>query len=389
MTERVTTFAIAQTRLVPHTFNNAQRTMRLIVPNNIEGYALQIRLSNRFGSVPVWIGNATVAICDDKDTPNMDTMRTLTVNGDSNFAIVPQKTVYSDVIPLEVKPGQWIAISLYYPGSAKVESGNCVGNFGQRSVKGDFCQQQQLSAAKLWTQLSHTVVPWDASSAITTVDGVLVHTKAQVSHRVVATFGDSIMQQGTWTTPFTAYLHKKYPGEISLCNMGIGGNRLLHDAPPLVNGNYGIQGMERYKWDLYDIEGLTHVIFCIGTNDLGLPGKEGAPEEELITPQEYQTAVTAFVADMHSRGVKVYGATLLPRVLNLLYTQQRELLRQEINNWIKTCGIFDAVLDFEKVVQAEDGEAGMKKEYDLPDGLHPNLAGGKAIADSIDLELFA
>ncbi|MEG1641117.1 MAG: GDSL-type esterase/lipase family protein, partial [Ruthenibacterium sp.] len=207
--------------------------------------------------------------------------------------------------------------------------------------------------------------------------------------RVLATFGDSIMQQGAWVTPFTKALYAKYKGEISVCNLGIGGNRLLHESPPLNKGFYGHAGMARYRYDLLPLNGLTHVILALGTNDIGLPGKDAVPEDELITVQDYSTALTTLVEDLRRQDVqKIFGALLLPREINHVYTEEREQLRLAINEWIRTSKLFDAVLNLGAPIADTDG-IGMKKEFSMPDGLHPNKAGGKAIADAIDLTLFA
>ena len=78
---------------------------------------------------------------------------------------------------------------------------------------------------------------------------------------------------------------------------------------------------------------------------------------------------------------------MLPRELNGVYTPMRESLRRTLNDWIQNSGVFDAVLDFVSPV-ADPSGVGMKKEFALPDGLHPNRAGGLALAQSIDLSLF-
>ena len=51
-----------------------------------------------------------------------DTVRPLTVHGDTSFALVPQRDVFSDRVALPVQPGCTIAVSLYYPGGEKVTS---------------------------------------------------------------------------------------------------------------------------------------------------------------------------------------------------------------------------------------------------------------------------
>lgn len=389
MSNRASTFSIAHTDLSAPPFNNAMRTVRITVPNNLCGSGIYLKFSNYYSKRPVWISHGSIALCERKGEIIKDTLRPITVFGDTSFAIVPQRDIYSDFIGFNVEAGQIIAVSLYYPLEDKVSSGNFIGNFAQRSLKGNFVNDETFAHAKLWTKISHSLMPWDASSGLTTLSSVIVQLNdGAPKPKVIAAFGDSVMQQGTWTTPFTLKLYQKYTGQVSFCNLGIGGNRLLHDSPEHVKGLYGKKGIERYIHDLLPIEGLTHVIFGLGTNDLGLPGKDGAPLDELITLQQYQEAVVGFVNELHGRGIKVFGCTLLPREIQGVYTAERENLRIAINTWIKEYAPFDAVLDFDAVVIDEKDFIGMKKEYVMPDGLHPNIAGGKALADSIDITLF-
>ncbi len=389
MARRVCTFAVAHTDLAAQPFNNAARTVRVLVPNNLPGSAVYVKFSNYYGDRPVWVGNATIALADEAGNLLPGTVRPLTVYGDTSFALVPQRDVFSDRVPLPVLPGQTLAVSLYYPLADKVVSGNFVGTFAARSVKGDYCAEGQLPKARLLSTLSRSVLPWDVTSAVTTLSAVLVEQEDTAPRpRVVAAFGDSIMQQGAWVTPFTRRLYEAYPGAASVCNLGIGGNRLLHDSPAFFKGMYGHAGTRRFAWDLAPVEGLTHALLCLGTNDLGLPGRDGAPEEELITLPDYQAGVSVLVEQLRRSGVKVYAGLLLPRAVNKAFPSEREDLRLAINEWLTGCGLFDAVLDLGAPIAAEEGP-GMKKEYALPDGLHPNKAGGLAIAEAIDLGLFA
>lgn len=385
----VAAFAVAHTDISAQPFNNAQRTVRVLVPNNLPGTGLWLHFCSDYAEKPVWVEDATVAIADEKGRLMPGTVRPVKVHGDTSFALCPHRAAVSDFVRLPVQPGQTIAVSLYYPGDDKVTSGNFVSTFAQRSVKGNFTHAAALPKARLWSDLATTVLPWDLSSAVTTLRAVCVQQPAAwPAPRVVAAFGDSIMQQGAWVTPFTLRLYERFPGEVSVCNLGIGGNRLLHDSPAAVRGFYGRAGIERYRRDLLQIDGLTHVLFALGTNDIGLPGKDGAPETDLITPEQYARAVTQIASELRARGVKVFAGKMLPRELNHVYTPEREALRAELNRWLESCPLFDAVLDLGAPIADESG-VGMKKEFALPDGLHPNRAGGKCIADAIDLELFA
>ena len=70
----------------------------------------------------------------------------------------------------------------------------------------------------------------------------------------------------------------------------------------------------------------------------------------------------------------------------------REEDRKALNAFIRTSGLFDAVIDFDSAT-ANPLSGALKPEYAVPtngvskeDGLHPNRAGYLAMAETIDLD---
>ena len=391
MPRRVCTFAVAHTDISAQPFNNAARTVRIFAPNNLSGSAVYVKFSNYYSDGPVWVGNATIGLADAKGRLVPDTVRPLTVHGDTSFALVPQRDVFSDRVALPVQPGCTIAVSLYYPGGEKVTSGNFVGIFANRSVKGDHCDAPRAAQGPPLDR------PFQKRAALehlqrhhhTLSEVIVEQDDALPAPRVVAMFGDSIMQQGAWVTPFTARLYEHFRGEVSVCNLGIGGNRLLYGATPASRGMYGHAGIERYRYDLLPIEGLTHAVFALGTNDLGHPGTGGAPEEELITVDQYAAAARTIADALHKQGVKVYAGLILPREVNHLFPPEREALRRAINRWIAEEGPFDAVLDLGAPIADTDDGVGMKRNFALPTACTPISRAGGPSPGAIDLSLFA
>ena len=62
--------------------------------------------------------------------------------------------------------------------------------------------------------------------------------------------------------------------------------------------------------------------------------------------------------------------------------------RQAINEWIRTSGKFDAVIDLDEAVRDPEDPTRLKTEYDSGDHLHLNPTGFEKMAETIDLSLF-
>jgi lysophospholipase L1-like esterase len=65
-----------------------------------------------------------------------------------------------------------------------------------------------------------------------------------------------------------------------------------------------------------------------------------------------------------------------------------EAKRQTVNEWIRTSGEYDAVIDFDEVTRDPSVPTRLLPLYDSGDHLHPNDAGYEAMGDAVDLKLF-
>lgn len=382
-----TIFTLAHTDISSAPFNNRRRTLRLVVPVNVKTTSLRVRFSNRCGSAPITIGAASLAVCDAEGTLQPGTLVPLIMDGVLDFMLPPGQDAWSDACCLALEPGSHLALNLYYPTDEKVSSGNWLGRSAQRSHFGNFSADLCLPGPGLVSRVARTVIVTDMTVAITTVGQI--DALCEDAGRVVGCFGDSVVQQCNWTAPLEKLLHRRYPGSLSLCNLGISGNKLLRPSPPEMGGLFGQAGVDRLEHDLLGVNGLTHAVLALGANDLGHPGSHGMPADELLTMAEYSGAMGDLAGRLHARGIKVYGATITPRAITKPYDETREVLRHQLNAWVRTAGCFDAVLDFDRVLARPDSKPGIRDGCVLPDGLHPSPYGGLLLAKSIDLELFA
>ena len=89
------------------------------------------------------------------------------------------------------------------------------------------------------------------------------------------------------------------------------------------------------------------------------------------------------IARAHARGLRIFGATLLPFQGAGYYTAAGEATREAVNTWIRTSGAFDGVIDFDAVMRDPADPLRLNPAYDSGDHLHPDDAGYQAMADAI------
>lgn len=98
-----------------------------------------------------------------------------------------------------------------------------------------------------------------------------------------------------------------------------------------------------------------------------------------------------------ARGIRIIGATLTPfegalpdTPLDNYYHPDKDVLRRQLNDWIRHSGTFDAVTDFDAVLRDPQHPARMAPPFDSGDHLHPGDVGNRAMAGAVDLDaLFA
>ena len=95
------------------------------------------------------------------------------------------------------------------------------------------------------------------------------------------------------------------------------------------------------------------------------------------------------IESARTRGLVIYGATLTPFEGANYFTKVGEAKRQAVNQWIRTSQAYDAVIDFDAATRDPSSPARFLPQYDSGDHLHPSDAGYRAMAEAIDLTLFA
>jgi lysophospholipase L1-like esterase len=356
-------------------FNN--QTLRQIVHSSIGGPSVRIVLSNVYGTAPLTIGAASVALRDKDSSIQTASGRPLTFSGKARVAIPANAVLYSDPVNLTLQPMTDLAVDLYLPGNTDTPAPLTMhaGAFQTNYVSET---GNHVGAAKL--------------PAVATVQSWFVVYRVEVqapeSAGGIVAFGDSITD-GTRSTPDANHrwpdqlvrrmLSGAAPLEMGVMNAAIAGNRVLSEGTFQV----GVNALARFEHNALSQPGVTHVILMEGINDIGNARTNPTP-----TAEDIIVGYRQLIDRAHSRGLKIYGATLTPFYGAAYYTDAGEAKRQAVNQWIRTGKGFDAVIDFDAATRDPNDPKRLLAGYDSCDHLHPNDAGYKAMADAVDLGLF-
>lgn len=355
-------------------FNN--QTLRQVVRVSVGGTRVRVSLSNRFGTAPITIGAAFVAprAADAGiDTPSG---KALSFSGRPTITIPSGAIVYSDPAPLAVRPMSDLAIDLYLPSDTNTPSPLTM-HAGALQTNYISETGNHAGAAKLPTVATST--SWFLLSR--------VEVMAPATLGAIVAFGDSITDgsrstinsNNRWPDHLARRLAALPGPSPAVLNAGIGGNRVLSEGAY----NAGINALARFDANVLSQAGVTHVIVLEGINDIGAARQNPTP-----TAEDLIAAHKQLIERAHTRGLKIFGATLTPFEGAAYFTSEGEGKRQALNEWIRTAKVYDGVIDFDKATRDPASPGRFLAQYDSGDHLHPNDAGYKAMADAIDLSLF-
>jgi lysophospholipase L1-like esterase len=356
----------------PATVNN--QTLRQIVHTSIGGSRVRVVLSNVFGTAPVQIGGASVALREQESSIQPSTSKTLLFGGSPTATILAGATLVSDPVDLTLAPLSDLAIDLFVPGDlgvspSPVTTHNGASQTNYVSEPGNHVGVPTMTAALrpgAWFLIARVEV-----------------TAPNATLALVA-FGDSITDGARSTTDMNTrwpdvlarrLAARRGPG-VAVLNAGISGNRVLGDGA-------GVSALARFDKDVLMQTGVTHVVVMEGINDIGIARSNPSPSAADLIAGHKQLIERA-----RARGLKIYGATLTPYEGAAYFSPEGEAKRQALNEWIRTSGAYDGVIDMDKATRDPAAPSKFLPAYDSGDHLHPGDAGYKAMGDAVDLALF-
>lgn len=359
---------LTETRNLPPPPGLSSNTLRQVVQVSIGGKKIRVRFSNVFGDGPVTMNSVHIAQFAGGSAIREGTDKSLTFGGKATVTIPAGESILSDPLGFKLKPLSDVAVTIYFGGVP----GHITGHPGSRSTS--------------WLERGNSVTATALPAAARTEHWYILNqidAAEKKSAAAIVILGDSITDghgSGTdkndrWPDDLAKRLQAgKRTGDVAVLNEGIGGNCILR-------GGLGPTALSRFDRDILSQASGRWLIVLEGVNDIGT-SHDSSVATNLISAYE------KIIEQAHQHQMLVYGATILPFGGSFYDSPAHETARDSVNNWIRTSGKFDAVIDFDSVMRDPQNPLHLLRTVDSGDHLHPNEFGYRIMANAVDLGLF-
>ena len=364
---------------IPRSLRN--QTLRQVAHLSLGGDQLRVELSNEYGTRPLVIGAAHVALAGNGSAIMPGSDRALTFSGRTSVTVPPGAPIVSDPVSLTVAPMGNVTVSLFLPEITPTDTWHNEGvQTAYISGDGNLTGEADFTAAQ-------------TTKSRIFLSGIMVDAPADA--QALVTFGDSITD-GAASTPdanhrwpdFLAQRLNQANAHMAVINEGISGARVLRDR-------MGDNALARFDRDVLSQPRADTVLLMMGINDIGWPDTLLVPKgEPAPTSDDIIAGYQQLILRAHDHHLRILGATLTPfedtfhgTPLFGYYSEDKETKREAVNNWIRTSGAFDGVVDFDAATRDPNNPKHIRADFDSGDHLHPMDAGYQAMAQSVDLQL--
>lgn len=357
-------------------------TLRQIFHLSAGGPALRVHISNAFGTEALHFSSVHIALPLAADSSAIDpsTDHALTFAGSPEVTVPPGAEIISDPIAFPVAPLSNLAVTFYLADPPARETSHPGSRATSYFAHGNLVSAAALpSAGKIdhWFQISEI----DVEAAPHAASVVALGDSITDGHASTTNGNDR------WTDVLAERLQQSpATRNIGVVNEGIGGNHLLTDG-------LGPNVLARFDRDVLAPSGVRWVIVFEGVNDLGGLTRLGEvpASQHAALVHRIIAAYQQIIDRAHAHGITVIGATITPYTGSDYYHPDalNEADRQAVNEWIRTAGHFDAVVDFDAVLRDPRHPDRLLPLYDSGDHLHPSPNGYRAMGNAVPLTLFA
>jgi lysophospholipase L1-like esterase len=365
-------------------------TIRQTLKVSVGASQIRLKISNAFGVTNLPITAVTVAL-PANDTAGIygiqpKTVQKVTFSGSDSISIPNGALAVSDPLNFKVKADSIVTVTIYLKDGQTTNS--ITSHPGSRTTSwwqyGNAVDAANLAVTNPATQ---SAAHWYFLSSIEAWVPPSYGSLVIVGDSITDGRGSDTNKNNRWPDLLLARLQKSSATrDIGIGNLAAGGNRVLADG-------LGPNAIGRIDRDVLAHPGVKYAMVFEGVNDIGTAASTTAAQNDVYNNliQAYKQIVTR----IHAFGIPVFAATITPFSAPSNFTGQpystpeREVARVKVNKWIRESNVFDAVVDFDKMLADPKIPSQLNAEYNSGDYLHPNVKGYQHLADLFPVGLFA
>ena len=355
----------------------SNQTFRLIVHTSTGGSQVRVRFSNELSPNDLVIGAAHVALrYGGSQAIVAGSDRVLSFGGAGSVLVRAGTQVLSDPVSLGVPALSDLAVSLYLPGQARASTLHPMATQNSYvSPAGNYAGAASLPVQSLietWPFLTEVDVSGGNGAVVALGDSIT----------------DGLRSWGNYNYRWPDWLARRLQAagagyaRLGVVNRGISGNSLLSN--PQVGSLAGQSMLNRFNRDVLGTAGVRYLILLAGINDISF-----STSSYPVSAASLIAGYRQIISRAHASGIKVFVATMTPFAGSVYYDSSKDQVRQAANNWIRSSGEPDAVIDFDRVLRDPGAPGRLLPAYDSGDHLHPNNTGYQVMGNTVPLSLFS
>ena len=346
--------------------NLSNNSLRQIFKISMGGEKFRIKISNKYGNDSLEIKSISIAKSHSQGTGQIElnTIKKITFDNNEFISIPKGEEIYTDIFNYNFPSESEIAVSIYFGKIPSELTGHKFSMTNSFIEEGNKINEEKFSS-------EHKTAHWFFISNIDILSSKPI--------KGLVCFGDSLTDSRFSTIDkqerWPDFLFKKLKNEkidIAINNQGLSGSFL------------STMGIDRFEDDVLKQKGVKYVIVLYGINDIT---KLNLKENLVID------CFKKIIKKAHEANMLVFGGTITPFKGYRLYSEEKNNIRNKVNEWIRSCKKindgFDEYIDFDLVIRDSNDIAQIKRKYNSGDGAHLNSLGYEKMIEAFnDLSLF-
>lgn len=355
-------------------------TLRYPIHPVFDGDKIKLTLDNFCGTEDVTVTEVYLAqnVSNGSKEIKKETVTAVTFGRKTSVTLPKGEAIVSDEISFKVSKGSDISVSMYFGDFTEMRSTVLITGPLSKGfyAVGNYAADEELP-------LDYT----RNTNWFYFLSNIEIYTEA--TNRAIICYGDSITSQA-WPDYLTLRAEKQADNKTAIVRRAASGTRILRQYDNITYDSYGLKGSIRFPREAH-VSGADAIIIQQGINDIihpvGVEVNPFRPWSDFPTAEEMIEGYRMYIEKAREYGLKVYMGTLLPIFGWRTYEPFRDDLRNAVNDWMRTTGEIDGVIDFDLAVRDSLKTAAFAEGFDSGDHLHPSDKAYQKMAEIVPADI--